>query len=484
MVSLAQEGPISSSPPTNEVTSSAGLGESSARSSVVELHTKEWGEDYQVRVSGGLPRTRVTFHSFCHDYRDDFRWLLHWVRSERKRWSVPIEVALWGEMSDVHKGDAILTRVQVRPDQRFLIRVEVKLHDAFEESEFRLKLIEALLIEQVIAPYAMSPGDFVLEKVEVPEWMVHGFDQLILHRRSGSPSAFYRGFLTSGQMLKPDKIMAIKNVAELDAVDYAIFRASASAMIEALIDQPEGGAAMSSLLGDLGRAGRAPLDVLLRQHFPAVRELGEGLDKWWALEVASLGQRQSFEFLGREETERILTEALTLRFEGVPESAPVATPVKRGLFTFGKPSSEAPPAESSGPFVGTIDQYQSYLSRAGVKEQLTQAFEKLQHLKRSGFPLYRPVFTGYERAIVKLAKGDLSGLDAELASYEEMRTKIGETLIRTEDYLNYFEATRAPQRSEAFEEYMSLRKSLEEDDAPQRNDRISRHLDALEVEFR
>ncbi|NLT72392.1 MAG: hypothetical protein GXX91_17095 [Verrucomicrobiaceae bacterium] len=476
--------PAPPSAPGEGAGSSAEIGEASARSSVVEVPAKDWGEDYQVRVRGGSPRTRVTFHSFCKDYRDDFRWLLYWVHAEREAWSVPIEVVLWGEMSDVHKGESVLTKVQVRPDHRFLIRLEVKLHDDFEESEFRLKLMEALLIEQILAPYALHPDDFALEKVKVPEWMVHGFDQLVLHRRSGSPSAFYRGFLTSGQMLKPDEIVAVAEVADLDAVHYAIFRASASAMVEALIDQPDGGVAMRSLLGDLGRTGRAAIDVLLRQHFPAVRELGEGLDKWWALEVASLGQRQSFEFLGREETERLLTEALTLRFEGVPDDAPVAIPVKRGLFRFGKTKNEPLPEEGSGPFVGTIDKYQSYLGRAGVKEQLTQAFEKLQHVKRSGFPLYRPVFAKYEQILIQLATGDLSDLDAELAACEEMRTKIRETLIRTEDYLNYFEATRAPQRSEAFEEYMTLRKRLEEAAAPHRNDRISRYLDALEREFR
>lgn len=487
---LAQEGPVPPSPSFSSpahlkgAPSSAEIGAANARSSVVNLETREWGEDNQMRVRGGLPQTRMTFHSFCNDYRDDFRWLLYWINSERERWSVPIEVALWGDPSDVHKGDATLTRVQVLPDRRFLIRIDVKLHDAFEESEFRLKLIEALLIEQIVAPYALSPADFVLESVEVPEWMVHGFDQLILHRRSGSPSAFYRGFLTSGQMLKPGEVVAVKNVAESAAVDRAIFRASSSAMVEALLDQPEGGASMRGLLEDLGRAGRPGIDVLLRQHFPAVRELGEGLDKWWALEVASLGQRQSFEFLGREETERILTEALTLRFEGIPDSVPVAVPVKRGLFSFGKSGGEEPPAGGTGPFVGTVDQYQSYLGRAGAKEQLTLAYEKLQHVKRSAFPLYRPVISEYEQCIVKLATGDLNEIDAGLARCAEMRTKIRETLIRTEDYLNYFEATRAPRRSEAFDEYMTMRKRLEEAEAPRRNDRISRHLDALEGEFR
>jgi len=473
---------------TGGAITSPGVGESTARSSIGELPTMDWGEDYQVRVTGGQPRTRVSFYSFVNDYRNDFRWLLYRLNPEapveRNVWTVPIEVTLWGDVSDVHKGEYLITKVQVRPDQRFIIKVEVKLHDAFDESAFRLKLVEALLIEQVIAPYALSTGDFALEKVEVPDWILHGFDQLIFHRRGGSPSAFYRGFLTSGQMLKPDEIVAVKGAARLDPVNYAIFRASASAMVEALLDQPEGDAGMRSLLADLGRPGAAPLDVLLRQHFPAVRELEEGLDKWWALEVASLGQQQGFEFLNREDTEQALTAALTLRFEGVPEAAPVAKPVKRGFFDFAKPKGEPPPPESTGPFVGTIDQYQGYLGRAGTKEKLTEAFERLQHLKRSGFPLYRPVFSGYEAVIVKLIKGEVKDLDAELKSIEEMRTKIRETLVRAEDYLNYFEATRAPERSEVFDEYMEMRKALEKKAAPQRNDRISRYLDALEIEFR
>ena len=92
--------------------------------------------------------------------------------------------------------------------------------------------------------------------------------------------------------------------------------------------------------------------------------------------------------------------------------------------------------------------------------------------------------SAYEQVITKLVKGDVANIDAELKSIEEMRTKIRETLMRTEDYLNYFEATRAPQRSEAFDDYMEMRKSLESKPAPQRNDRISRYLDALELEFR
>ena len=237
------------------------------------------------------------FSAFINAYRDDFRWLLYRLNPEapveRNVWSVPIEVTLWGDVSDVHKGGGLITTVQVRPDQRFIIKVDVMLHDSFEEGAFRLKLLEALLIEQVIAPYSLNPAEFTLEKVEVPEWILHGFDQLISHRRGGSPSAFYRGFLTSGQMLKPDQIVAVRGADKLEPVDYAIFRASASAMVEALLDQPEGDAGMRSLLGDLGRldeltardayvgrAGEQRLDPGGRVGEECTGDAGRPADRW------------------------------------------------------------------------------------------------------------------------------------------------------------------------------------------------------------
>ena len=485
--SVAQEPPVPPPPPTEKPSGAPTIGQAESRTSVEEIAARDWGEDFQIKVTGGQPLTRAMFSANINDLREDFRWLLFKLNidspKDRSVWSVPIQVELFGDFVDVYKGDYLRTNVQLRPDSRFIIKMEAKLHDGFQEVDFRLELLRALLIEQIIAPFVPAPDAFTLNEVKVPDWLLHGFDQLISHRRGGSPSAFYKGFLASGQMLKPGEIFAVEGADKLDPVNYAIFRASSAAMVEALLDQPDGDAGLRSLLGDLGRSNPVSFDVLLREHFPAFREMDQGLDKWWALEVASLGQQQGFEFLGREETERFLTDALTVSFDAVATATPAAEPPKRGLFDFKKAKNDAP-ASSSEAFTGTIDQYALYLGRAGAKEQLTASFDRLQKLKRIGFPLYRPVFTAYESVIVKLAKGETRDIDVELKSIEEMRTKIRETLVRTEDYLNYFEATRAPQRSKAFDDYMEMRKSLEAKDPPKRNDRITRYLDALEIEFR
>lgn len=460
-------------------------GETRSRASIEESRPpQDWGEDDQIKVFGGDPYTRVRFSVFADELRDDFRWLLFKLRieapGERSVWSIPVQVNLWGSFRDVHSGDDLVSTVELRPDNRFLVKVEAKLHDRFDEDAFQLEMVRALLIEQIVAPYAGRPGDFRLDSVKPPEWIAQGLDQLIRHRRGGNPSAFYRGYLESGQILKPAELFAVPEAGSFDPVRLASFRASASAMVEALLDQPDGDLDLRSLLGDLGQPSPPAMEVLLRQHFPAFREMDQGLEKWWALELAALGQQQSFEFLDRAETERLLDEALTLRFDAAPEAAPA--PAKKGMLDFLKPrEAEPPPPE---PFAGPLDQFERYANRPGSKEQLAGAFERLQSLKRVGFPLYRPVFTAYEAAILRLAKGDTKELAAEFARIAEMRRKIGETLERAEDHLNHFEATRAPARSDEFDGYLRTRREFESRPRPKRNDPITRALDALEWEFR
>ncbi len=472
----AQEPPVPAAPTAGETT---------ARTSVEEVRARDWGDEDQVKVAGGDPRTRVRFSVFIDELRDDFRWLLFKLRieapGERSIWTIPVQVTLWGGFQDVHSGDDLLTTVELRPDNRFVIKLEAKLHDRFDEDAFQRELVRALLIEQIVAPYANRPGDFRLEQVQPPEWLVEGFDQLIRHRRGGSPSSFYRGYLESGQFLKPTELFAMGDPERLDPVRRAIFRASASAMVEALLDQPDGDLDLRGLLGDLGQPAPPAMEVLLRQHFPAFREMDQGLEKWWALELVTLGQQQSFEYLDRAETERLLDEALTLRFEATPVAEPVAE--KKGLFDFLKPKPATPPSPLEA-FVGTLDQFEQYRTRPGVKDQLAGAFDRIQNLKRVGFPLYRPVFAAYESAILRLSRDDTKDLAAEFAAIAAMRQKIGETLVRAEDSLNHFEATRAPVRSNEFDGYFQMRREFEERPRPKRNDPITRALDALEWEFR
>ena len=465
-----------------------GGGQSESRSTVGPIPASEWGEDFQVKVVGEPPVTRVMFSSFVGEVRNDLRNLLFKMRpgrpSQSSAWTIPIQVELWGDMQDVHKGEYLLTKVQLRPDNRFIIKLAVKLHDGFRDDEFRREVIRVLLIEHVLEPYSKDPGSFALDAVKVPDWLVHGFDQLIEHRRSGSPSSFYRGFLASGQMLKPQEIFSLADARRLDPVSLAVFRASSSAMVEALLSQADGDIGIKSILADLGGTSPLAIEVLLRQHFPAFREMDQGLDKWWALEVAALGQQQILEFLNREETEQFLTDAVTVRIDGDQGEGAATGVAKRGFLDFLKPKKAEAPPMPEGSFNASLDQYALFLEHPEGLDELGDCLDRLQKLKRIGHPLYRPVYPVYESIIQKLMKGQTRGIDVEIANIEEMRSKVRDTLIHTEDYLNFYEATKAPKRSVEFDDYIRIRKSLERRKAPGRTDHITRYLDSLEREFR
>ena len=119
-----------------------------------------------------------------------------------------------------------------------------------------------------------------------------------------------------------------------------------------------------------------------------------------------------------------------------------------------------------------------------MREGLLRNHNELQTLLAYGFPLYRTVLARYLDILERIADRKTNGVAEELMELEALRTKIRETMIRTRDYLNYYEATAAPEKSEAFENYMRLRRELENAPPPHRNDPISNYLDDLELEFR
>ena len=219
---------------------------------------------------------------------------------------------------------------------------------------------------------------------------------------------------------------------------------------------------------------------LLRQHFPAFREMDEGMEKWWALQVANFGQQQSFEFMEWDETEHWLNEALRLRWR--PQDALVAENPMSGFFNRLQKKPKQAPADAG--WEGSLGNYAEFMDRDGAAEKLDRCYIQLQALKRTGFPLYRPVIDRYCVVIQKVANNKIEGVDAELADLRELRGKSRNTMVQTSDYLNFFEATRAPERSKAFDEYSKMRRKLEEKPPPRRNDRITRYLDYFEPEFR
>ena len=211
--------------------------------------------------------------------------------------------------------------------------------------------------------------------------------------------------------------------------------------------------------------------------------MDQGIEKWWALQLAMLGQQQRTEYLSRAETERLLDEALVFRILPSQENEVIFTEKKKEGFLrkiFQKTEEEQVKQE----FTGTLFDYSKYIGLPGAEDELIQVFGRLQRLKQVGAPLYRPLITVYEEIVEKIGRRDIKEIESLITSAKEMREKINSTMKQTEDYLNYYEATSAPSRSGEFDDYQKLRRQLESKPPPPANDRIRLYMNYLEGEFR
>lgn len=457
------------------------LGGSDSRVSVSDLIEREISEDFQLVVEGEDSLARSMFSAFSRDIRREFRNKLQLRDTD---WTIPIHVQLSGSSREVVSGRYLATEVALFASNRFSITLHVKLHDRFEEEEYVNELLRVLLLDQILQPHTKDPGTIADREITVPAWLTHGFSQSIAHKRIGSPSSYYAGFLKSEQMLGTDQIFSVENPDDLNPVSLAIFRASSSALVETLLDQPGGHLTLRKVLADLAIQDSPNMDALLLQHFPGFRELENGVEKWWALQLATLAQQQSFEFLNPEETEARLNRALTVIFEEKSPNAVENPNQKKSLLERLNLKGNRNQEDSPAPFNGNLNQFESFLDRKDLREGLLRNHNELQTLLAYGFPLYRTVLARYLDILERIADRKTNGVPEELMELEALRTKIRETMIRTRDYLNYYEATAAPEKSEAFENYMRLRRELENAPPPHRNDPVSNYLDDLELEFR
>gem|GEM_PF-475578 len=447
--------------------------------------------DFHIRVKAPLLEIKNSFYFFCRDRDREFRNLLGIRGSD---WSIPIRIEVMGEETDVVKGKYLATQARIAPDNGMGITVFVKLNDQFDEREFTRELIKALLLEQMLATFKKSIDQIADKRITVPDWMIFGTAQLISHKRQGRPSAFFSGYIKSGQLLSVKQIFEQKQPDRLDPFSQAAYEASSTALVDALLTQKDGKKNLREMIRDLAASTPDQAESLIRQNFPALREVDNGLEKWWALQIATMGKRQALEFFDPEKTDRLLGEVLKVSFNSV-EKLPVAKK-KGNLLSFmerirlkrAKPGGDEknkdnPPAKDEG-FTGTLDQFTLYRNQPDMKEVLLQKEVELQRLKAQGFPLYRPLLNRYELALGRILKGQWKGLEEEFSALAKMRESIRKTMETTKDYINFYEAARAPEKSHAFDDYTRVRRALEKSAFPRRNDGISNYLDQLEKEFR
>lgn len=440
-------------------------------------------EERQIRVYSKNPLIKAHFDAYSRELRYQFRNQLGLFRTDD--WQVVYKVFVYGSTKEVHAGNDVITEIGLDPGDQFTIRIKVKVHDRFKEESYRLAFIKMLLIEEMLENYIENPESLADVKLYPPDWMVHGFEHNLTHKELGRPSYFYSGFLKNGQLMDVDSIMKPRQALGLNPLSLQLFKASSAILVGALCDQKNGGESVRGMLKDLAMRPDYEPRSLVRKHFPGFRETGQGLDKWWALQLATLSQQQSFEYYSAKDTDTYLEQAIQVFFKAIntpSASAKKANPnlLERFKGKVTEVTRKKGPADEPK-YEGTLEGYRHFLDRKDARQVIADRQSSLFMLRVQAFPLYRDVIDRYTVLCDRLMQNQTEGIDKEFAELRKIREQIQQSLAQTRDYLNYYEATRAPRRSEAFDNYMKFMESIKPGSLPKRTDSISTYMDEVEA---
>lgn len=444
-----------------------------------EVEVRTLAEDESLSRSGQIlvrsvdAKQRAVIASFAETVSGELGQILG---DGSAAWQYPIEIETQGSLRDAGvTGRTMATRIDLMDGGKFVLRLFVKLSDEFSRQKLSREILRLLLLERMLRGQR-GADKLAGKRLETPEWILSGMNALMEYRRQGRPSDLYSAIVQSRQLLSVEEILRV-DPGRLDSLSRANYEASAAALLSALLDQPDGMASLRGLLSKLILFD-GDTQLLLKQEFPGLRGDEKSVDKWWALQVATMGELQAMEYLDAEETEKRLEQALLVSFP-VREKEDGE---KRGEAFWEKLN---PFAKNKEPEFtsGRIHDFEQFYKRRDCEEVLEKNLVKLRALKLHCFPLYTPLVTRYENIVMRLIKGKRRDVEEDLREIDVERERVGMAMERVVDYLNYYEATQLEQAGQEFEKYHQTMGRIRRQKPPPRADRISKYLDAMEAEF-
>ena len=372
------------------------------------------------------------------------------VLGEKKDgWKYPIVVNV-DRLSSATPGVPVSRVRLLLVDEGFKVEFDFCLGAPPREVRLEQQLVRSILLEYSYR--AKPPAGEGAAYAEPPLWLIEGMVEIFHRRDAGSQPDVYKALLESNRAPKLEDLLT-QSTGDLDSASLAFYRACSVALVQLLVDLPEGRTRLSDYLRDPDRNNSRIED--LKKHFPALASRGQSLEKWWALSLARLSASERYLGLSLEETDRRITTLLNLQ-----------VPLKKG----------------EDPKTFRIDQFKEFLKsrESGLAlQQMNAGFLSLQPI---AYPQLRPVVLDYQKISDDLFHNKTRGIAERIAAAEANRRTVMKRMTDIADYMNWFEATQVTARSTSFDAYLKTASELSAPQ-PRRQDAISRYLDSVEIEF-
>jgi len=359
---------------------------------------------------------------------------------QRDGWKIPVVINLQPQQAhlpEIPSAELHFSQTGFGPKLQLDLTVSQDLDASLMERE----LLRAILLEMIYRKQPnIAPGTVL---VQPPDWLLDGVLALTTGRDRGS---LVEALSTADKTLPLEEFLG-KRPELLDSAGRLLYRAYSFALVQLLIEGPDGHARMSRYIDNLSNASNDPL-ADLKAQFPV---LASSPEKVWRSAVARLSSGEDYQLLTFAESERRLDELLRIKVPGMSKSADLS---------------------------GFVRQKPSAAEKAALK-QLSQAL--LLFVWKVN-PVLRPVAREYQQIATLLARGKRGRVATRLARLQVTRQKLAARMSDIDDYMNWFEATQMESGSGNFTNYLKAAdQSLRS--APKRRDPLSVYLDSLADQF-
>jgi hypothetical protein len=392
-------------------------------------------------------RSRVV--SFVEEIKDGVLGLFR----EGDDWKFPIVVVLERDPDpEAHAAPVSITLVSTVAGPK--VDVAVRIGDDPTKVFLQRNIIHALLLE--MSHRERPPIRGGQRYAEPPWWLVEGVLQSIRSRTGKRDPDIFKSIVNTEKLPSLEKMLT-QPPLHPDTAAGAVDRASALALVEALLRQPSGPANLGRFIRGWPDGSKDPL-TLLAKHFPVLGESPQGLVKWWTLQLAALSKSETFRGLSPTEADAQLRPLLSLEI-----------------------ASGKPPRNERYP----LADFERYIKLPGARPALRLAQVKISTLGAKAHLLFRPILVEYAEVCGLLASGKTKGIAEHLARTDRFRTTMLQRFGDITDYLNWYEATQTPGLTGEFDSYL---RAVERFEARQRftppvDPKIADYLDSLEEDF-
>lgn len=328
------------------------------------------------------------------------------------------------------------------------LRIQLDIFDpAFIDSaDLEVEVIRALLLEISYREAPMRAGrTFQLP----PDWLVEAIYERLRARRSGTKANIYSSLLAAESPPELRDFLRLRPTS-LDSTSRTLYRAQSLALLEALLELPDGVRGLHAYISAPRR--NPPTIEEIVSLFPSIAEDRSAIGRRWLLAIAKGSAANRADLLGSRETARELDRILEIKALPDPKNPEVGA--MQGPYAL-----EAIARSRNGRFI------------------LNQLSDELLRLSLRAHPMFQALVQDYLQVVRDLISRPRRRVDKRVAAAEEIRAGLRQQNSEVESFLDWVETTKIESANE------TLTIAIEEADTieapPPRPDAISRHLDAL-----